>query len=169
MTRVPVTQVPHVTVPPASIFWTETSTLKSGHSTHIANLATPALGRQTTVMGLVITLLHVRQANHSSFGGLHTEAAARKGHSPFCSCMGHTLPSLRSRYEGCRLRDRSERKQNRQKIWVKKGNFAMTSVHEIALEVRINDPSSLGVNIFSVFLDVEHTQGHERSLKRRPS
>ena len=54
-------------------------------------------------------------------------------------------------------------------MWVKKGNFAMTSVHEIALEVRINDPSSLGVKVFSVFLDVEHTPGHERSLKRRPS
>ena len=72
-------------------------------------------------------------------------------------------------YEGCRLRDRSEQKQNRQKMWVKKGIFAMTSVHEIALEVRINDPSSLGVKVFSVFLDVEHTPGHERSLKRRPS
>ena len=45
----------------------------------------------------------------------------------------------------------------------------MTSVHEIALQVWINDPSSLGVKVFHVFLDVEDTPGHERSLKRRPS
>ncbi len=37
----------------------------------------------------------------------------------------------------------------------------MTSMHEIALQVRVNYPSSLGVKVFDVFLDVEDTPGHD--------